>query len=619
MAIKRSLTDIGFGRSGCPQCSYTSPLDGWRCTEPAVTKGDQPLCILHDPSPTKSVDIFEDAITRRIETGQCWFDGILCPFPVSFRGKSFEGTTSFHGAQFLGGVDFRDTTFNGRTTVFSDCHFQGPEVDFAGVTFSSTKTDFSRCLFEVDAVSFERVSFLGDELQMANAVFQTSRGVAFALSRFRGKTVSFQSTVFRGHAVFFEGAEFAADEVDFSNARFESNLLSFEEIVQRQGRFTFARSVIEGGRCSFASSRWNGDVLLLARIQWNLDHLEFRGARLGLGSLLSFKAARVNGNTISFEETVFLTPSIAFDWAAFTARDAIRFDCIDWEGAICGNGLKLKSPEVSFRGAHFGGKSLEFTSARIEADLFDARETEFVSSRVSFSNARLRVGTVDFQKSLFGGNHVYFHRLLWSGDSFLISDAKVTARRFSFNRSVIHGRQFDLRDSDLGGCQVSFWETDFGTTRTLFSNLQGGEAQLRFKTLLRNSYFDKALKVACDFTSSRWPGEGFLRRPKVPEELAAETATDYAAAERTYIWIAKQFERVGRMRRANDFYYSANECCRRRYALEGRHVDRWRMEMLKWLVGYRLSPCRYAPLAIMLAFVSSLASAFASWFPTQRS
>ena len=619
MAIKHSLIDAGFGHSRHAQCSYTSPLDGWRCTEPAVTGGDEPLCVLHDPSSTKSVDLFQDAIDRRIQSDQCWFDGIIAPFPVCFRGRRFEGTTSFHGARFLAGADFRDTRFNGRSTVFTDCVFQGPEVDFAGATFSGSKVDFSRSRFEVDAVSFERVVFLGDELKVEDVDFQTKRGVAFALARFRGKRASFQKTRFRGHAVFFEGAEFSAEEVDFSAARFECDLLSFEEVVQNQGRFTLARSAMEGGRCSFASSRWNGDVMLLARIQWNLEHLEFRDARLGLASLLSLKAARVSANTISFQDTVFLVPSITMAWAAFTARDAILFNGIDWEGEINGNGLKLKSPEVSLRGAHFGGKYLELTSSRIQADLFDARECHFLCSRVSFSNATLHIDRVDFRRTLFAGSHIYFHRLIWSGDSFLVADAEVSAKRFSFNRSVLRGREFSLSDSDLGSCQVSFWETDFGDTRLCFSNLKGAEAQLRFKSRLNDAHFDRDLSVSCDFNTSRWPGEGFLRRPKVPEELSARTSDDYIAAEETYIWIARQFERSGRLRRANDFYYSANECRRRRYAIEGRHADRWKMEMLKWFVGYRLSPCRYAPLAIALGFLSSVASGLASWLPSHKS
>ncbi|MFH1738674.1 MAG: hypothetical protein ABIH23_06675, partial [bacterium] len=112
---------------------------------------------------------------------------------------------------------------------------------------------------------------------------------------------------------------------------------------------------------------------------------------------------------------------------------------------------------------------------------------------------------------------------------------------------------------------------------------------------------------------------GFWRRPKLLAEYAAHNPDQYSALEESYAWIARQYERVGRRRRANDFYYSAYECRRKRYASEKRHLDRWRMEFLKWFVGYRLTPSRYAPLAVLFGFLSSIASTVAGWWPGHRS
>ncbi len=602
-----------------PQCSYRSPLDGWRCDEPAMGGREHSLCILHDPSPDKSHDGFHAALRRRIERGETWFDGMVCPFPMSFRGQRFTRSTSFHGAQFLAGADFRDVSFGGPTTLFAEAVFSGGEVDFAGCSFNGERADFSGAEFRGDAVSFEQVSFAVKDFLMKETLFDAKRGVAFAGSRFTGERVSFRGAVFQGHAVFFEGVQFSADEVDGSESRFEADLISFEEVTQTRGRLTLVKSVIKGNQVSFAGGRWDGDALLFSRADWKLGHLEFRGAKLGLKSLVCFKAARIEGRSISFSESVFLTPNVDLTWMQLIAKESIRFERIDWEGEIVGNGMRMTAREISFDQAHIGGECFELTSSRLEARQLNAWKASFLCSRFSFSNAVLDVEAVHFLESNFGGNHVYFHRIRWSGDRFLILGTRFASKRLSFNRAVLNGQVFELNDCDLGDCQVSFWETDFADTRAHFGNLAGKECRLKFRAYLKNVHFDTDLDLWCDLSGCVWPGEGFVRRPKLLQEHIAQSPKEWTELENEYRWIARQFERLGRRRRANDFYYSAFECRRKRLAAEGRHVERWKMEFLKWCMGYRLTPSRYTPVAVLFGFLSSLASTVASCWPGHRS
>lgn len=602
------------------QCAYCSPVDGWQCRRLLYSKGQSNSCILHDPTPTKDRTLFWLEVEKILEsdTKIDSFDGVVFPTKASFCNREFTKSISFHGAKFYDGADFSGASFQGRVTLFTDCRFEGRKVDFTEVKFLGNRVSFAGASFETDHVQFDRSEWAAKEIDYSNCQCVASYGLSFSAIKMTGEKVRFRAAFFRSAAIDFRDVEFAASEVDFTECRIDTRLLSFENAVHSKGVVRLTKSVFRAEECHLTGSRWNGVELLLSRADWTIDLLYAQGIRMGLSRRLDLHGCYIRSESIFLQESACLTPRLELDGASFIVRETFHLERIEWECEWVGRGTHIEAKRICVDGAQLSGECLELVMASIRAVQLHVRNASIHSGRFSLSNSRIEAGELDWNQTQFYGHHINFHRLQWIGNTFVMLNLMIRAKRFSFNHAFLQGKLFQMENVDLQGCRMSFWETDFSDTKVTLADIRGENAEVSLRADLKNVDFLGGNRVDFDFRDSQWLDEGWFKRPMLAMEKTAKTTEELAACESTYLWIAHQLERFKDTRRAGDFYYAAYECRRKQLAREGRTVDRWKMEALKWGLGYRLSASRHRPLSLIVGIYSSLSALLTRWLAGHR-
>ncbi|MBU7014168.1 MAG: pentapeptide repeat-containing protein [Theionarchaea archaeon] len=192
------------------ECQYKS-WDGSKiCREPAWQGSTEGLCIFHDNSKEKNVNLFRKKLARKVKQEDYNFRGYYFPEMVDFADHIFSREVDFEEAIFSSSANFSNSTFSTR-------------VNFAGTTFfdraNFLNTTFSGGAYFAGATFFGGGNFVG-------SVF--SGGAYFAGATFFGGAY-FSGTTFSGGAHFargsfsggayFSGAVFS-NRAGFSKANF---------------------------------------------------------------------------------------------------------------------------------------------------------------------------------------------------------------------------------------------------------------------------------------------------------------------------------------------------------------------------------------------------------------
>ena len=175
------------------------------------------LCILHNPSSTKSLKAFVEAVDAKFDRDDFNFAGTWFPDELQWDLKDEE---------FLNDVDFSDCVFENEISL--QCTFR-KKANFANCEFKSS-VDLEGSRFCAEA-QFSRSNFDG-YLDVSRVEFLSS--VKFDYCTFAG-SVTF-SAGFSG-AVEFEGAIFSG-EVDFEDSEFRGEVSFYGSRFEQQTNFT---------------------------------------------------------------------------------------------------------------------------------------------------------------------------------------------------------------------------------------------------------------------------------------------------------------------------------------------------------------------------------------------
>lgn len=169
------------------ECQYKS-WDGSKiCREPAWQGSTDGLCIFHDNSKEKNLNLFRKKLARKVKQEDYNFRGYYFPEMVDFADHIFSREVDFEEAIFSSSANFSNCTFSSR-------------VNFAGGTFfdraNFLNTTFSGGAYFAGATFFGGGNFVG-------SVF--SGGAYFAGATFFGGAY-FSGTTFSGGAHFARGS-----------------------------------------------------------------------------------------------------------------------------------------------------------------------------------------------------------------------------------------------------------------------------------------------------------------------------------------------------------------------------------------------------------------------------
>ncbi|WP_232852174.1 pentapeptide repeat-containing protein [Nocardia acididurans] len=240
-------------------------------------------------------------------------------------------------------------------------------------SWSSCDFDFSDVIFE--DLDFRDVTFAGNATRFTNAVFVGGRGTHFDRARFLGPRVTFRGAVFRAAATRFDGAIFAHSQpvrgerdtagTTFTDVTFAAPV-SFDGAQFGGVRTAFTRATFAGDRSSFADATFAADLT-------TFEHVLFDGGRV------TFATARFSSARITFADIRCYAEATAFDCAHLGSRGRWRvggtrettFARAEYHG------------RVSFADAVFDGRAAIFTGGDFFGEIsfrraaFDAREVVF--------------------------------------------------------------------------------------------------------------------------------------------------------------------------------------------------------------------------------------------------
>lgn len=246
------------------QCSYVYiDNNGDRHTCSRSVHRNRKYCIFHDDSDLRRGKDYYDALIQHLESDAVdLIDCIGFKIPdFSLTGKTIKRDVDFRDAKFLGDLRLEKCTFDGKTTwlgaeffkravfqstsfrgrcQFMGCRFHGKTV-FVGAHFHG-RAVFHGCKFmQLAAIQtaafFEPAVFHGNTFEN-DADFQ---GTTF------GKSADFKGTIFRGRAN-FEGARFTDevrfDEVNAAQIRgLKGASISFDGAILESSSFWGLRSI----------------------------------------------------------------------------------------------------------------------------------------------------------------------------------------------------------------------------------------------------------------------------------------------------------------------------------------------------------------------------------------
>jgi hypothetical protein len=177
-----------------------------------------------------------------------------------FTGATFDGTYTFVGAQFTGGiVTFDNAKLSGGKVAFDNGRFIGGRVSFRGVQFTGSSVTFDFATVSGSSVTFDKASFVSGEVDFFFAQFNGG-AASFDRADFAGSSVTFLGSVFAGGAVTFDQANFTGGVVSFHSVQVTGGAVTFNRSQFLGGQVRFDGTSITGGNVTFANTRFAGGI-----------------------------------------------------------------------------------------------------------------------------------------------------------------------------------------------------------------------------------------------------------------------------------------------------------------------------------------------------------------------
>ena len=195
---------------------------------------------------------------------------------LDFTGALFDGTFSFSGAEFSGGlVSFSDAKFSGGRVSFSGARFSGGTVNFSGATFSGGTVDFTQAKFVSGAVRFNFAIFCGGSIYFRSAAFSGAE-IEFLGATFSDSTIRFKGATFAAGSVSFEAATFTGGTLGFISATFSGSKINFSSATFTAGNVVFKGAMFSAGTVRFPRAKFSGSTVNFEGVTFSGSAVDFR-------------------------------------------------------------------------------------------------------------------------------------------------------------------------------------------------------------------------------------------------------------------------------------------------------------------------------------------------------
>ena len=584
------------------RCSYESPYDGFRCPMSAIPGGERPLCIFHSQDPNKNPRLVLQALQKKFQEGDFFFDGYVFSSPIDFREIDFRGSVSFHETVFQQGATFAGCRFRGRRVIFSQCTFGGLGADFSdavfqtedlrfdSATFGGEKTSFNRCRFNTEQATFENACFHAGETNFSEAVFS-------------GERISFNQADMSSPWILFEGASQHSGILLFLRASLQAKMVSFEEFDQSGGVLNLQGLRARGGTISFAGAVFEGQGIRSERAQLEAERVSWERVSWNCSENANYRKIIIKAKEITFANSQASVPHMDFRQGEFDAQ-RILFTNVSWGENVSFMESRWKAHEISFDNAHFMGDELRLDGIQIDSRFLHQFGAKLLCGRTCLSGSHLRIEVCDWSRSNIEGDHFSAQGLDWKGKEFRLDGMNYRSKRVGFNRSKFSGDVFSLKGVHFFANDVSFAGVLFHTGEILTEGLSLSGSKLRLSGNLESFRLGDLDLSAVDFSGSTWPLTSRFGRPICRDEIEASSLEELEAVAKIYEHIAEHYRSDDGYHLPEDFLYAALDCGRLHAQWTREPWERLRLEWRRWATGYGTSPWRSIIPWIGLSFLS---------------
>lgn len=595
------------------RCKHQNPYDGYPCTFAAWPGDPFGRCIFHCDRIDKDADLLIEAMRRKADAGDYFFDGYFFPMPMDFREIDFRGSVSFRNALFHQGATFAGCKFGGKRVVFSqcrfggigadfsDCVFQGEELLFDGVNFGGQRTLFRRSRFQSDRVTFETSLMHSDEINFSQAGFGS-------------ENTSFAQADMDSNWILFEGIRQDAGMLSFRQAALRGKMISFEEFEQRGGVFSLHGAHLRGRTLSFSGAVLEGQSFNADCCRMDVETIRWEHIRWAPQASTGFRSTTIHAQQLSFAHcTAPLLPldlqNSQIQAEQFTAEKS------SWGGGGLFQDGRWKIGATDFQSTRFHGDEFRFDRLHLDGERFNLHGLKSRCRITSMSNARITVKECNWTGCEIESNIIQFEGMEWTGQHYRMDRTICRAEKILFDRSRFSGDHLTFEQARFFAGMVSFLDAHLLTTIVQTDHWLISPGKLQLGAHLGHFRFKYLKADRIDFTNSRWPLTSIIGRPICQDEYEAATHEDLE-------WVAKFYQRVAEYytpgtgpHSPRDFLNAALDCGRLHVRWFSEPWLRLRLEWFRLATTYGTKPWKSIVIWCGLAFLSLL---YTAWIGSGR-
>ncbi len=573
------------------KCAYSSPADGWNCSEQVWLGSRSGFCIGHSPEPNKPKEVFLELIQNKLRSQDYSFDGFVFPSSLTIRNITTSKIVSFRGCKFLQGVRFENIHVDGPVLSFEDCIFGGSILYFHRCGFNASNVSFANSAFDGDLLAFHRCQFEGEQIDFSNVKWRAKKRITYVFCSFKSSITTYNSAQLKAPSIIYRGGSIGSNDFTFRSANISSDCLSFQDVKQTKGRLSFESSLLDCKTAEFTQGEWDGEVLF-RKNRWNGDKFFFGSGNVINGDL-SIEHCRFNGSRVDLSGLECYGGDLLLKKNHFQADEIVDLSGILSNHLLSINDCDFKSDKVLLERSKLNGDGFLFLNNNVEAQLFSCRDSEFRSKRVSLNRSEFKTDSFNFFNCLFENIQTSFQGMKVKGREAAFQNTKFLSGRVSFQLSDFDVDVLNMESVNFGSGKVSFWNTNFGESFNLKRTHDEG-ARIRFVCDLGNAIFDGAQLTNCNFNNAVWKYSGWLKRPSVANEAQLIKLSRYSELREQYQWISGQYDKSGNRKKRDDFMYACREIERLERFHNGAMSDFIHSEFSRWITGYGLGFTRCA-------------------------
>jgi hypothetical protein len=200
----------------------------------------------------------------------------------------------------------------------------------------------------------------------------------------------------------------------------------------------------------------------------------------------------IMGDSASFENTIFIAPSITFQDSKFHSG-RVSFEHALFKSLMVNfKGIDVKDTSISFKnaifsegnvlfsGSKFLGRQTVFTNVEFSSGLVDFSGCVFNSNEILFDVVRFGNGKKNFSDVDFGNGNKIFDKAEFHCGDVLFRNVRFGNGMLSMARVDFGDGNVDFASAEFGKGDITFTGTDFGHGKTNFKHVNFGEGLIDF-------------------------------------------------------------------------------------------------------------------------------------------